>query len=50
MFCPKCGNATLEKVEVVIGPDGAEQYGVRKQHILRGTKYSIPKPKVPHPY
>lgn len=46
LFCPRCGNATVEKVEVVIGPDGQEQYGVRRKHILRGTRFSLPKPKV----
>lgn len=45
LFCPRCGNATLDKVKVTISPDGSEQYGVRKKHILRGTKYSLPKPK-----
>jgi len=45
LFCPQCGNATLDKVELTIGPDGAEQYGVRKKHNLRGTRYSLPKPK-----
>jgi RNA-binding protein NOB1 len=45
LFCPRCGNAALDKVRVVVGPDGAEQYGVRKKHILRGTKFSIPKPR-----
>ncbi|KAK9809158.1 hypothetical protein WJX72_010386 [[Myrmecia] bisecta] len=44
LFCPKCGNASLDKVEVVVGPDGAEQYGIRKRHILRGTRFSLPKP------
>jgi RNA-binding protein NOB1 len=45
LFCPRCGNATLDKVKVTISPDGSEQYGVRKKHILRGTRYSLPKPK-----
>lgn len=45
MFCPACGNAALEKVEVVVGKDGAEVYGVRKRHIIRGTRFSLPKPK-----
>ena len=45
LFCPRCGNAALDKVRVVVGPDGAEQYGVKKKHILRGTKYSIPRPR-----
>lgn len=46
LFCPQCGNATMEKVEVTTGPDGAEQYGIRKKHNLRGTRFSLPKPKV----
>lgn len=45
LFCPQCGNATMDKVELTIGPDGQEQYGVRKKHNLRGTRYSLPKPK-----
>lgn len=35
----------MDKVELTIGPDGQEQYGVRKKHNLRGTRYSLPKPK-----
>jgi RNA-binding protein NOB1 len=46
LFCPKCGNMSLDKVEVTVGPDGSEYFGVRKRHILRGTKFSLPKPKV----
>jgi RNA-binding protein NOB1 len=45
VFCPRCGNAALDKVRVTIAPDGTEQYGVKKKHILRGTKFSLPKPK-----
>ena len=45
VFCPKCGGATLDKVEVVVGVDGAETVGVRKQHCLRGTRFSLPAPK-----
>ncbi len=33
-------------MEAVIGPDGTEQYGVRKRFNTRGTRYSLPKPKV----
>ena len=47
LFCPTCGNAALQKVEVAIGENGAEQYGVRKRHIIRGSRVSLPKPKVP---
>lgn len=46
LFCGSCGNAALQKVEVVVGPQGTEQYGVRKKHILRGTRFPLPKPKV----
>lgn len=46
LFCPQCGNATMDKVEVTIGSEGQEQYGVRKKHNLRGTRFSLPKPKV----
>ena len=46
MFCPRCGNMTMERVEVTVGADGAEYFGVRKKHILRGTRYSLPKPRV----
>lgn len=45
LFCPRCGNMTMDKVEVTVGADGAEYYGARKRHILRGTKYSLPKPR-----
>jgi Nin one binding (NOB1) Zn-ribbon like len=38
VFCPACGHATLSRVSVSVGPDGAEQYGVRKKHVLRGTR------------
>ena len=46
LFCSKCGNAALQKVEVLVGSDGAEQYGVRKKHIIRGTRFPLPKPHV----
>ncbi len=46
MFCAQCGNAALDKVEVVVSADGVEQFGVRKRHILRGTRFSLPKPAV----
>ncbi len=46
MFCPQCGNASLDKVEVVVSEGGLEQFGVRKRHILRGTRFSLPKPAV----
>eukprot|EP01025_Chloroclados_australasicus_P019966 TRINITY_DN2097_c0_g1_i9.p3 TRINITY_DN2097_c0_g1~~TRINITY_DN2097_c0_g1_i9.p3 ORF type:complete len:176 (-),score=14.59 TRINITY_DN2097_c0_g1_i9:321-848(-) len=45
IFCPKCGKAALENVEVRVGANGAEFVGMRKRHILRGTRFSLPKPK-----
>ncbi|CAG9466552.1 unnamed protein product [Pedinophyceae sp. YPF-701] len=45
LFCPRCGNQALDKVQVRVGPDGAEQIGVRRRHITRGTKYSLPMPR-----
>ena len=46
MFCPRCGNMTMERVEVSVGPDGTEFFGVRRKHCLKGTRFSLPKPKV----
>lgn len=45
IFCPRCGNQALDKVTITVGPDGMEQFGVKKRHVLRGTRYSLPKPK-----
>lgn len=45
VFCPRCGNSTLERVRVVVGQNGTETYGVRKKHVLRGTIFSLPKPR-----
>ncbi|GIL95465.1 hypothetical protein Vretimale_1490, partial [Volvox reticuliferus] len=45
LFCPRCGNMTMDKVEVSVGPNGAEFFGVTKKFILRGTRFSLPKPK-----
>jgi RNA-binding protein NOB1 len=45
VFCAKCGNATLQKVQHTVGANGAEQFGVRRKHKIRGTKFSLPAPK-----
>tara|TARA_B100001142_G_scaffold325046_1_gene377906 strand:+ start:14 stop:1681 length:1668 start_codon:yes stop_codon:yes gene_type:complete len=45
VFCPKCGNASLQKVEHTVSSDGVEQFGVRRKHVLKGTRYSLPAPK-----
>lgn len=41
LFCPACGHATLSRVSVVVGADGSEQAGVRKKHVLRGTRCAL---------
>jgi RNA-binding protein NOB1 len=38
VFCPKCGHPTLSSILVTVGPDGVEQFGVRRKTILRGTR------------
>ena len=45
VFCAKCGNATLQKVQHTVGAGGAEQFGVRRKHKIRGTRFSLPAPK-----
>ena len=45
VFCAKCGNATLQKVQHTVGANGAEQFGVRRKHKIRGTRFSLPAPK-----
>jgi len=44
-FCPSCGNAAMQRVQFTVGTDGTEAVGVRKRHYLRGTRYSLPKPR-----
>jgi RNA-binding protein NOB1 len=38
LFCPSCGHASLARVSVTVGPEGVEQYGIRKKRVLRGTR------------
>ncbi|KAL6774389.1 hypothetical protein ACKKBG_A24810 [Auxenochlorella protothecoides x Auxenochlorella symbiontica] len=45
VFCARCGNAAMERVQVSVSPEGVEQYGVRKRHVLRGTRFALPKPR-----
>lgn len=47
-FCERCGNAMLAKVSVYINDKGEVTYfeNPRRRINLRGTKFSIPKPKV----
>lgn len=45
VFCAKCGNATLQKVQHTVSETGAEQFGVRRKHKIRGTRFSLVAPK-----
>jgi RNA-binding protein NOB1 len=42
VFCPKCGNNALQKVEHTVTAEGVEQFGVRRKHILRGGADCLP--------
>ncbi|KAL5367462.1 ART-4 protein [Cryptosporidium parvum] len=45
-FCGKCGNATLDRVPIKVSSDGTIELDCyRKKVNLRGTIYSIPKPR-----
>ncbi|TMW58513.1 hypothetical protein Poli38472_010072 [Pythium oligandrum] len=47
LFCPKCGNSTLERVSYSIGQDGQMVFYHRTNRPVKltGTKFSLPKPK-----
>lgn len=47
VFCPKCGNNTMERVSYSIGQDGQMTFYTRANRPtkLTGTKFSLPKPK-----
>lgn len=47
LFCPACGNATLARLGVTLGADGAPRYHYKKTRTFntRGTVYSLPAPK-----
>lgn len=45
-FCARCGNGgTMKKVTMQVDVNGVMQFGVRKRHNIRGTRYSLPQPK-----
>ncbi|KAI9499178.1 Nin one binding Zn-ribbon like-domain-containing protein [Zychaea mexicana] len=46
-FCPKCGNASLQRVSCSTNGQGHVTYHLKKnyQYNLRGTKYDIPRPQ-----
>jgi len=48
MFCPSCGNKTLQRIAVSINENGVLEYHYPKRYKspnIRGTKFSIPAPK-----
>lgn len=47
LFCPACGNATLRRLGVTLGADGAPRYHYKKTRTFntRGTVFSLPAPK-----
>lgn len=45
LFCPKCGNRSLDKVQVRVDENGTEHIGTRRRHFLRGTQFSLPAPR-----
>ncbi|TDH70408.1 hypothetical protein CCR75_000378 [Bremia lactucae] len=47
LFCPKCGNSTLERVSYSLDRDGHMTFYTRASRPtkLLGTKFSLPKPK-----
>ncbi|KAG6615505.1 RNA-binding protein NOB1 [Phytophthora cinnamomi] len=47
LFCPKCGNSTMERVSYSLDRDGHMTFYTRANRPtkLSGTKFSLPKPK-----
>ena len=45
MYCERSGNAALFSARISYGPEGRVQYGERKRHNIRGTRFSLPAPK-----
>ncbi|CAI5747072.1 unnamed protein product [Peronospora destructor] len=47
LFCPKCGNSTMERVSYSLNRDGQMTFYTRANRPtkLLGTKFSLPKPK-----
>ena len=46
-FCPRCGNATLARLGVTLGADGAPRFHVsaNRQISTRGTQFALPAPR-----
>lgn len=46
VFCPKCGHDTLDRVPLTVEEDGSIRvHDNRRRRNLKGTVYSIPKPR-----
>ncbi|XP_072169063.1 RNA-binding protein NOB1-like [Diadema setosum] len=47
IFCPKCGNKSLDKVTVTVDEDGTQRYHMsrRRPPNTRGMRYALPKPQ-----
>jgi RNA-binding protein NOB1 len=46
LFCPRCGNAALQRLGVTLGHDGRPRYHykARRQFNVRGTQFALPAP------
>ena len=46
LFCPRCGNATLARLGVTLGDDGAPRYHYKQNRVvpIRGTQFALPSP------
>ncbi|XP_030831106.1 RNA-binding protein NOB1 [Strongylocentrotus purpuratus] len=47
VFCPKCGNKSLDKVTMTIDEDGSRRYHMSRRRPVntRGLRYNLPKPQ-----
>lgn len=46
VFCPKCGNSTVQRVPIIVDQDGqAKMLNSGRRMKLKGSVYSIPKPQ-----
>ncbi|XP_063951101.1 RNA-binding protein NOB1-like [Lytechinus pictus] len=47
VFCPKCGNKSLDKVTMTIDEDGTRRYHMSRRRPVntRGLRYALPKPQ-----
>lgn len=47
VFCPKCGNKSMDKVTMTIDEDGTRRYHMSRRRPMnaRGLRYALPKPQ-----